>query len=172
MAEVNTNVQTQGANEHEESMEEADFAAMLEESFKETEKDAYVDGVIVEIKDDMVLVDVGKKSEGRLNIAEILDAQGKPTYKVGDAIKVVVTGFRNERPMVSHKKALKKEKVKEFIASHTEEDETILDVKITGKNRGGFIAEDNDGVEFSFRVLRRRYATLNLLWVKTSKHVF
>jgi small subunit ribosomal protein S1 len=148
MAEVNTNVQTQGANEHEESMEEADFAAMLEESFKETEKDAYVDGVIVEIKDDMVLVDVGKKSEGRLNIAEILDAQGKPTYKVGDAIKVVVTGFRNERPMVSHKKALKKEKVKEFIASHTEEDETILDVKITGKNRGGFIAEDNDGVEF------------------------
>ncbi|MBE0494968.1 MAG: 30S ribosomal protein S1 [Campylobacterales bacterium] len=148
MAEVNTNVQTQGANEHEETMEEADFAAMLEESFKETEKDAYVDGVIVEIKDDMVLVDVGKKSEGRLNIAEILDAEGKPTYKIGDMIKVVVTGFRNERPMVSHKKALKKEKVKAFIESHTEEDETILDVKIVGKNRGGFIAEDDDGVEF------------------------
>lgn len=148
MAEVNTNVQTQGANEHEETMEEADFAAMLEESFKETEKDAYVDGVIVEIKDDMVLVDVGKKSEGRLNMSEILDAEGNLAYKIGDTIKVVVTGFRNERPMVSHKKALKKEKVKAFIASHTEEDETILDVKIVGKNRGGFIAEDDEGVEF------------------------
>ncbi|MBN2963609.1 30S ribosomal protein S1 [Sulfurospirillum sp. T05] len=148
MAEVNTNVQTQGANEHEETMEEADFAAMLEESFKETEKDAYVDGVIVEIKDDMVLVDVGKKSEGRLNMSEILDTEGNLAYKIGDTIKVVVTGFRNERPMVSHKKALKKEKVKAFIASHTEEDETILDVKIVGKNRGGFIAEDDEGVEF------------------------
>jgi small subunit ribosomal protein S1 len=148
MAEVNTNVQTQGANEHEETMEEADFATMLEESLKETEKDTYVDGVIVEIKDDMVLVDVGKKSEGRLSISEILDAEGNPAYKVGDSIKVVVTGFRNERPMLSHKKALKKEKVKEFIASHTEEDEIIIDAKIVGKNRGGFIAEDSDGVEF------------------------
>jgi small subunit ribosomal protein S1 len=149
MAEVNTNVQTDAVNEHEEMMEEADFAAMLEESFKETEKDTYVDGVIVEIKDDAVLVDVGKKSEGRLNLSEILDADGNPAYKVGDNIKVVVTGFRNERPMVSHKKALRKEKAKAFIKEHSsEDDETIIEAKIVGKNRGGFIAENEDGVEF------------------------
>lgn len=149
MAEVNTNVQTEAVNEHEEMMEEADFAAMLEESFKETEKDNYVDGVIVEIKDDSVLVDVGKKSEGRLNLSEILDADGKPAYKVGDKIKVVVTGFRNERPMVSHKKALRKEKVKSFIKEYSESDEdVIVEAKVVGKNRGGFIAENADGVEF------------------------
>ena len=148
MAEVNTNVQTNAANEHEDMMEDMDFAAMLEESFKETEKDTFVEGVIVEIKDDMVLVDVGKKSEGRLNISEILDAEGNPTYKVGDTIKVVVTGFRNERPMVSHKKAIRKEKVKAFIDNYNEDEDLLIDAKIIGKNRGGFIAEDSDGIEF------------------------
>lgn len=149
MAEVNTDVQTEAANEHEEIMEEADFAAMLEESLKEAEKDTYVDGIIVEIKDDAVLVDVGKKSEGRLNLSEILDNEGNLTYAVGDIIKVVVTGFRNERPMVSHKKALRKEKVKAFIKAHpSEDDEVVIEAKVVGKNRGGFIAEDKEGVEF------------------------
>ena len=148
MAEVNTNVQTNAVAEHDESMEDVDFAAMLEESFKDTEKDAFIEGVIVEIKDDMVLVDVGKKLEGRLNYSEILDFEGNPTYKVGDTIKVVVTGFRNERPIVSHKKAIRKEKVKEFIDTIEDYEDMLIEAKIVGKNRGGFIAENAEGVEF------------------------
>ena len=149
MAEVNTDVQTKVAKEHEESFDEGDFATMLEESLKEAEKDSNIEGIIVEIKDDTVLIDVGKKSEGRLNLSEILDSEGNPKYSIGDSITVVVTGFRNERPIVSHKKALKKEKIKAFIKEHSsEDDETIIEAKIISKNRGGFIAENSDGVEF------------------------
>lgn len=144
MAEVNDRVQE---NLEQGLDEEMDFATMLEESFKDTESDALIDGVIVAIKDDAVLVDVGKKSEGKLNAHEIQDKDGNFLYKVGDTLKVVVTGFRNERPSVSHRKALKREKVKAFIDSY-EESEDTFDVKVVGKNRGGLVCENADGVEF------------------------
>ncbi len=143
MAEVNKDVQ-ENAKELEE---EVDFATMLEESFKDTGSDSLVEGIIVEIKDDTVLVDVGKKSEGRLNISEILDKEGNPKYKKGDTIKVLVTGYRNERPNVSYKKAIRKEKVKEFIENYDEQND-VLEVQVVGKNRGGFIVENENGADF------------------------
>lgn len=142
--EANGSVHTQAVDEHEEM----DFAAMLEESFKDSERDALINGVVVAIKEDIILVDVGKKSEGRLNASEVTDENGNITCKIGDVIAVVISGFRNERPMVSHKKALRKEKVKAFIANYKEEDDVVIDVKVTGKNKGGFIAENKDGIEF------------------------
>ncbi|MBE0491848.1 MAG: 30S ribosomal protein S1 [Sulfurospirillum sp.] len=143
--EANGVVQNEAAGE----LEEMDFAAMLEESFKkDSGRDALIDGVIVEIKDDVALVDVGKKLEGRLNVSEITDENGNLKFSVGDPIKVVISGFRSERPSVSYKKALRKERVKEFIANYKEDEEQVLDIKIIGKNKGGFIAEDENEIEF------------------------
>ena len=67
--EANKTVHTNAVDEHEEM----DFAAMLEESFKDSERDALINGVVVAIKEDVILVDVGKKSEGRLNASEVTD---------------------------------------------------------------------------------------------------
>ncbi|MDR0467350.1 MAG: S1 RNA-binding domain-containing protein, partial [Campylobacteraceae bacterium] len=144
--EVNNNVQN--GVDTQNFTEEMDFAKMLEESFRETGEEVLIDGVIVDIKDDVTLIDVGRKSEGRLYTSEIMSKDGKPMYKVGDTIKVVITGSRNEKPMVSHKKALKKEKVKDFINNYNKDEELLLDVKIVGKNKGGLIAESKDGIEF------------------------
>ena len=130
----------------DEDIEDIDFAAMLEESFKKTEEDS--DAKIVSINGDEVLIDVGKKSEGILNVSEITDANGNLTHKVGDTIKVVITGSRNGRPIVSHKKALRKEKVKAFIEAYDPENSGEIDVKVVGKNKGGFITQDANGVEF------------------------
>ena len=141
---VNKSVQLGKAKD--EDIEDIDFAAMLEESFKKTEEDS--DGVIVDIKGDEVLVNVGKKSEGILNISEITDANGDLMYKVGDTIKVAITGSRGGRPIVSHKKALRKEKVKAFIEAYDPENSGEIDVKIINKNKGGFVAQDANGVEF------------------------
>ena len=127
-----------------EDIEDIDFAAMLEESFKKTEEDS--DAKIVSINGDEVLIDVGKKSEGILNVSEITDANGNLTHKVGDTIKVVITGSRNGRPIVSHKKALRKEKVKAFIEAYDPENSGEIDVKVVGKNKGGFITQDANGV--------------------------
>ena len=135
MAAVNKKVQLSKAND---GIEDDDFAAMLEESFKKTEEDS--DGIIVDIKGDEVFVNVGKKSEGILNISEIQDENGELKFKAGDTIKVVITGSRGGKPIVSHKKAL--------IDSYNEENQDIFDVKIIGKNKGGFVAQNSDGIEF------------------------
>ncbi|WP_103602687.1 30S ribosomal protein S1 [Campylobacter concisus] len=141
---VNKSVQLGKAKD--EDIEDIDFAAMLEESFKKTEEDS--DAKIVSINGEEVLIDVGKKSEGILNVSEITDANGNLTHKVGDTIKVVITGSRNGRPIVSHKKALRKEKVKAFIEAYDPENSGEIDVKVVGKNKGGFITQDANGVEF------------------------
>ncbi len=163
--EANETVQTENANEQEEM----DFATMLEESFKDTEKDALIDGVVVEIKEDVILVDVGKKSEGRLYTSEVTDAEGNIICKVGDTITVVISGFRNERPIVSHKKALKKVKVKEFIEAHKEDEDKVLDVKVVNKNKGGFIVENSDGIEFFLPRSQAAVKDINSLMGKTIK---
>ena len=143
MAAVNKKVQLSKAND---GIEDDDFAAMLEESFRKTEEDS--DGIIVDIKGDEVFVNVGKKSEGILNISEIQDENGELKFKAGDTIKVVITGSRGGKPIVSHKKALRKEKVKAYIDSYNEENQDVFDVKIIGKNKGGFVAQNSDGIEF------------------------
>ena len=143
MAAVNKKVQLSKAND---DFEDVDFAAMLEESFKKTEEES--EGKIVNIKDDEVFVDVGKKSEGILNISEIQDENGELKFKVGDPIKVAITGSRGGRPILSHKKALRKEKVKAYIENYDEDDQDLFEVKIIGKNKGGFVAQNSDGIEF------------------------
>ncbi len=147
MAEVNKEVQEQtNYEEHED-----DFASMLEESFSKSEGgEGIVEGTIVDIKEDSALVDVGKKSEGRLNISEITDEEGNLKFNVGDKIKVAILGYRNERPIISYKKALRKEKVREFIKNFDEnsEEKKVVEGVIIAKNRGGFIVESDDGVEF------------------------
>ncbi|NCD12094.1 MAG: 30S ribosomal protein S1 [Epsilonproteobacteria bacterium] len=163
--EANKAVHTDAVDEHEEM----DFAAMLEESFKDSEKDALINGVVVAIKEDVILVDVGKKSEGRLNASEVTDENGNITCKVGDVIPVVITGFRNERPAVSHKKALRKDRIKAFIAEYKEEDDIAFDVKITGKNKGGFIAENKEGIEFFLPRSQAAVKDMNSLMGKTLK---
>ena len=125
-----------------------DFATMLEESFKKSES-KLIDGHIVEIQDDeRVLVDIGEKQEGILNINEIKDKDGNLLYNVGDKIKVLVFGFRNERPIISHKKALSKIKTAEFIDKNKDNfEDIVIEGIIKEKNRGGIIVE-SEGVHF------------------------
>ena len=126
-----------------------DFESMLEESFRKSES-KILDGKIVQIQDnERVLVDIGKKQEGILNINEIRDEEGNQVYNVGDTIKVIVTGFKNERPMISHKKALSKIKTAEFIEKNRDNfEDMVIEGKIVAKRRGGYIVENKDGVQF------------------------
>ena len=51
--------------------EDFDFEQMLNESFEQSENNSVVDGVIVDINAERVLVDVGQKIEGLLSVSEI-----------------------------------------------------------------------------------------------------
>ncbi|HIP03217.1 MAG TPA: 30S ribosomal protein S1 [Campylobacterales bacterium] len=147
--EAGAKVHSKSAIEAMDLGDEEDFASMFEASIKEEKGGSLVEGVIVSIKDDEdgVLIDVGKKQEGFLWKSEILDENGELKFKVGDKITVMITGFRNERPGLSYKKAIRGKKVEEFIANYSEENEVLVDGVITGKNKGGYIIEEND-IEF------------------------
>ena len=127
-------------------IEEVDFEAMLEESFKKSEsKSDLVTGTIVKIdeKDELAVVDIGGGRDANLSLEEITDENGSVTFSVGDTIEVVTMG----RGRISHKAALSRAALNEFIAEYDEEQEYIIEGIVTKKNKGGYVVEV-DGLEF------------------------
>jgi len=127
-------------------VEEVDFEAMLEESFKKSEsKSDLVTGTIVKIdeNDSLVVVDIGGGRDANLDLAEITDENGNVTFAVNDSIEVVTLG----RGRISHKAALGRAALNEFISEYDEEQEYIIEGVITKKNKGGYVVEV-DGLEF------------------------
>lgn len=139
-----------GAHKKNEEFDNIDFATMLDEyeSEKNLESVSVIEGRIVKIEADEVFIDIQDKSEGILNISEITK-DDKLLFNVDDTIKVIVVGNSKGRKLLSYKKALRKEKVLEFIKNYKDTEELdAFEVKVIGKNRGGFVAVNNDEVEF------------------------
>ncbi|MCK9472507.1 30S ribosomal protein S1 [Sulfurimonas sp.] len=137
------------AFDNESFEEEENFAEMFAASEKQQETSRIVEGEIVEIQADenRALVGVGDKLEGILSLEEISE-NGKLKFDVGDKIKVMVTGYYNERPKISYKKVLEQQKTIDFIDKYKENfEDLIVDGIITKKNRGGYVLEA-DGVSF------------------------
>ncbi|HED7555548.1 TPA: 30S ribosomal protein S1 [Campylobacter jejuni] len=164
MSEVNKKVQG-GVDDY---LEEEDFGQLLE-AFDKSREEATTEGVIVEIKNDEVYVDIGKKSEGILALSEIQDDNSKLLFNVGDSIKVAVMGSRGGRSLLSHKKALRKEKVIEFIKNYQENQDDIFTVKVVRKNKGGLIVVDENDVEFFLPKSQYGFKETNNIIGKTFK---
>ncbi len=131
-------------------VEDVDFKAMLEESFKKSDSSSdLIDGVIVRIdKDDnQVVVDIGRKNEAFMSLDEIRDEDGNIMFEVGESIPVVITGFRGERANISYELAEKRAALAEFIEEYDEDEEYVIEGVITKKNKGGFVV-DVSGLEF------------------------
>ena len=131
-------------------IEDVDFEAMLEESFKKSDsKSDLVEGVIVKIveEEEQAIIDIGRKNEAFLPIDQLKDEEGVIVFKEGDTIDVVVTGNRGERPMVSHDMAKKRTALNEFITEYDDEQEYIIEGVVTKKNKGGYVV-DCEGLEF------------------------
>ncbi len=127
-------------------IEDVDFEAMLEESFKKSDsKSDVIKGVIVKIDEaeDQAIIDIGGGSDANLSLFEIKDEDGVLLYRVNDTIDVVSLG----RGRVSHELAKKRAALNEFIGEYDEEQEYIIDGVITKKNKGGYVVEC-DGLEF------------------------
>ena len=131
-------------------VEDVDFGAMLEESFKKSDSgNDLVNGIIVRIDeaDNQAVVDVGRKNEAFMSLDQIRDEDGTLMFEVGESIPVVITGFRGERPNISYELAEKRAALAEFIEEYDEDEEYIIEGEITKKNKGGFVVEVA-GLEF------------------------
>ncbi len=90
-----------------DEMNEMDFAQLLEESFKDTERrdlapGDMVEGTIISIGKTHIYVDTGTKSDAVAEISELLDDQGEFLYNVGDVIKLYVVS-RTESEIILSK---------------------------------------------------------------------
>src|SRR5688572_26475799 len=53
-------------------------------------------GTVAGLSGDFVLIDYGAKSEGMIPSADLIDADGKLSVKIGDSFDVAITGYNNE----------------------------------------------------------------------------
>ncbi len=126
----------EGLAEGEESMEA--LMSLYEESFSRFAEGEVVKGTIIAVDRDNVLVDVGYKSEGLIDIDEFRDEEGQIQAEIGDAVEVMIELWdeEEERVILSKEKAAKI-KIWEAVKKIFDEDGTIEGV-ITSRVKGGF----------------------------------
>ncbi|KNE16992.1 30S ribosomal protein S1 [Helicobacter pylori] len=128
--------------------EEENFAELLKKE-ETLGKGTIKEGLIVSINenDGYAMVSVGGKTEGRLALSEITDEKGQLLYQKNDPI-IVHVSEKGEHPSVSYKKAISQQKIQAKIEELGENYENaIIEGKIVGKNKGGYIVE-SQGVEY------------------------
>ena len=126
---------------------DVDFAAMLDESFKNESVKIKTGTVIGEVED-VLLINIGDKSEGRLNKLEVTDKDGNLTLKEGETVEVVVVAQSSNGPIVSKTKAEALGKTKEFLKTFDEDYDKVYDVKLNGQSKNGVYVAIESGIEF------------------------
>jgi DNA-directed RNA polymerase subunit E'/Rpb7 len=122
--------------QEEETME--NLMDLYEESFKRFAEGEVVNGKIISIDKDYVLVDIGYKSEGQIRIHEFIDEEGNIDAKVGDVVEVMVEWWDDEEEVVvlSKEKAVKVKVWEEIKKAHDEDG--IVEGTIVSRVKGGF----------------------------------
>lgn len=128
---------------------ENNFEKMLNEYNKKVEgldSGEIVEGVIVKVQGEDVLVDVGTRCEGIVPKEELLDREGNLKYDEGDKIlvEVLASGKTDFSPKLSHKNAVVKERMKQLRESFKKGDKVKGIVKEVVK---GGLKIDIDGIE-------------------------
>ena len=119
------------------------FADMFEESLAQVEmrQGALLNGVVVDVTPEMVVVNAGLKSEGAIPIDEFRNEKGEVTVKVGDDIEVVLEyvedGFGETK--LSREKAIRAHSWRKLETAFNE-GESVIGI-INGKVKGGFTVE-------------------------------
>ena len=126
------------------------FAALLEESLGTAEslEGTVVKGRVLSVENDMVLIDVGLKSEGRVALKEF-QVPGQPVeLKAGDTVEVYLERMedKNGEAMLSREKA-KREEAWTLLEKAFTAQQRVTGV-IFGRVKGGFTVDLSGAVAF------------------------
>lgn len=132
------------------NVEIEDFGALFEESQTVGGKSegSVVKGIIVAIEKDVVIIDVGMKSEGRIPLREFAIGNTPAELKVGDEVEVYLEKIENKNgeAILSREKALREEawvKLEKACANSERVDGVIF-----GRVKGGFTVDIQGAVAF------------------------
>ncbi|MBC7961970.1 MAG: 30S ribosomal protein S1 [Steroidobacteraceae bacterium] len=130
--------------EHEDldiDQQSSEFAELYTESLKERpERDKIIEGTVVRVDQDTVLVDIGLKSEGHVPTSEFRDANGEVSVQIGDKIRVLMTREDGKKGYVLSKKKADYLAAWDKIGDAGQEG-GIIEGTITGKVNGGFTVD-------------------------------
>jgi small subunit ribosomal protein S1 len=126
------------------------FAELLADSFKDEARlqGRVITGTILVIENDVVVIDVGLKSEGAVTIKEFMEPGGEVTIKAGDKIDVFVERYegRDGTVMLSRDKA-RREESWTVLEKAFEAEERVTGI-IFGRVKGGFTVDLSGAVAF------------------------
>ena len=128
-----------------------DFAALLNESLggeNETFEGKVVKGTVTGIENDMAVIDVGLKSEGRVALREFAAPGQKAEIKIGDEVEVYVDRVENSagEAMLSRDRA-RREAAWDKLEKEFEAGNRVEGV-IFGRVKGGFTVDLGGAVAF------------------------
>jgi len=126
------------------------FASLFEASVERADalqEGEIVQGNVVKVNRDAVIVDIGYKSEGVIPANEFTDTTGKVSVQPGDQVDVLVEAKENEQGLVAlSKEKADKLKVWDEISAACERDE-LIDGTITARVKGGLQVSIRGGVK-------------------------
>src|SRR5579872_1214148 len=126
------------------------FAALLDESSGAAAglEGSVISGRVLAIENDMVLIDVGLKSEGRVPLKECASAGLSPEIKAGDMVEVYLERMedKNGEAQLSREKA-RREEAWTQLEKNFQANERVTGV-IFGRVKGGFTVDLSGAVAF------------------------
>ena len=127
-------------DENEMEMQDDEFEESFEELLKDYEQGGFdlkrndvVQGTIVQVNPDSVVVDVGYKSEGVISLREFADEKGKINVKVGDVYDVLFGGGESDSGLI----VLSKEKADRQKIWNSLEEDAVVEGRIVSRIKGG-----------------------------------
>src|SRR5438045_2779457 len=127
------------------------FAALLDETLGASSslEGTVVKGTVIAIENDQVLIDVGLKSEGRVELKEFTPPGSKaPEIKVGDTVEVYLERMedKNGEAQLSREKA-RREEAWTLLEKNFQANERVTGT-IFGRVKGGFTVDLSGAVAF------------------------
>ena len=132
------------------SLDTENFAALLEESLGQGEslEGRVIKGKVIAIENDVAIIDVGLKSEGRVPLKEFSASGTDSPLNIGDTVDVYLERLedKNGETVLSYEKARREASWKQLEKSH-EKNEHVEGV-IFGRVKGGFTVDLKGAIAF------------------------
>ena len=127
-----------------QDMDPQEYAALLgayDTSFRNMAEGEVVKGTVLKVTDTAVVVDVGYKSEGLIQISEFLDETGQITVQAGDTVDVLLerTEDREGHIVLSREKAEKMKIWDEVEKAYT--DRKVVIGRVIERIKGGLAVD-------------------------------
>ena len=129
-----------GSNQTDEQLDRGALAALYEETFRNIDEGTIIEGQVVALSKDRVVVDIGYKSEGII-LADQFSNEELQALKLGDKLKVYIEEREDaEGNLILSKEKADKMKVWEELEKAFKEEKTV-EGRILSRIKGGMMVD-------------------------------